>query len=161
VLISFPSSTAIAAPTAEGKEFKIAIDTTRGAMSRTGVKAAKTGTTVYLTSTGSSKSPAGALVCSLSNGNSGELSCGGKQFWVNLSHTAEALTPSSKPLGPYYTGTWKIGADNVLSWHVGKTEIQLSTKSVASTTIYAEVCSTSEHLDGSMFYPGVAKAVFV
>jgi hypothetical protein len=148
-------SVGLAAPTAEGKQFKIAIETTKGA-ARGGVKAAKTGTTVYLTNSGSSKNPEEALVCSLSKGTEGTISCGGKGFQVNNLHTAMPLTPTASN-----TGTWKIGADNVLTWHSGGAEVHLSTKSVASTTIYAEVCSTSGHGDANAFFPGFIKAVYV
>jgi hypothetical protein len=149
------SSVGLAAPTAQNKQFKVAIETTKGA-AHGATKAAKTGTTVYLSNSGSTKNAADALVCTLSNGTSGTISCGGKGFTVNSLHTSMPLTPT-----PGNTGTWKIGADDTLTWYTGKTEVHLSTKSVASTSIYAEVCSTSGHGDATAFYPGYVKAVYV
>jgi hypothetical protein len=149
------SSAGLAAPTAQGKQFKVAIETTKSA-AHGSTKGAKTGTTVYLSNSGTTKNAADALVCTLSNGTSGTISCGGKGFTVNSLHTAMPLTPT-----PGNTGTWKIGADDTLTWHTGATEVHLSTKSAASTSIYAEVCSTSGHPDGTSFYPGYVKAVYV
>lgn len=59
---------------------------------------------------------------------------------------------------------WAIASDGTLTWKAAeKGNVQLSRKVGGQhpNEVFAEVCSTYSHLDGSAWAPGVVKAKFV
>jgi hypothetical protein len=166
---------AIAAPTSSAdasKPFKIAV--TIGSK------------TVYLTkTTTASENIADGVTCTIADkaDTKGVITCDGNLgYYYNDKHplegtivpvtleAAQKLEASSALYKGYATSNqnWSIGADNSLKWKSAQTgptgaDTVHFSKSMfgADNKIYAEICSTYNHPDGSLYTVGATKAVYV